>query len=113
MQVRLTTTGRQTGAPRTVTLYAFEAPDGALVITGSRGGRAHDPAWAHNLRAEPRATVKVSGKERSVVAREVAGAERDRLWKLVTSRFPLYETYQRRTARVIPLFVLERESAGG
>ena len=107
MQVRLTTTGRQTGQARTVTLYAFETPDGALVITRSRGGNAHDPAWAHNLRANPRATVRVGREDRSIVAREVSGKERERLWALVTDAFPLYETYQRRTKRVIPLFLLE------
>ena len=109
MQVRLTTTGRRTGEARTVTLYAFETPDGALVITASLGGSARNPAWVHNLRAEPRATVKVGGEERSVVAREAAGEERDRLWSLVTENFPLYATYQRRTKRLIPLFVLEDE----
>jgi deazaflavin-dependent oxidoreductase (nitroreductase family) len=107
MQVRITTTGRQTGTQRTVTLYAFETPEGALVITASRGGSARNPAWVHNLRAEPLATVKVGGAERSVVAREVSGTERDRLWALVTEAFPLYETYQRRTKRLIPVFVLE------
>lgn len=109
MQVRLTTTGRQTGTPRTVTLYAFETRDGALVITASRGGSARNPAWVHNLRAEPRATVRAGGEERSVVAREVSGTEREQLWALVTREFPLYATYQRRTKRVIPLFVLEEE----
>jgi F420H(2)-dependent quinone reductase len=107
MQVRLTTTGRQTGEPRTVTLYAFETPGGALVITGSRGGKAQDPGWAHNLRTNPRATVKVGREERSIVASEVSGEEREALWALVTREFPLYETYQRRTKRLIPLFVLE------
>ena len=105
--MRLTTSGRRTDEPRTVTLYAFETPGGALVITGSRGGSAHDPAWAHNLRANPKATVKVGREEHDVVAREVAGEERERLWKLVTREFPMYETFQRRTKRVIPLFVLE------
>ena len=111
MQVRLTTTGRQTGRARTVTLYAFETPDGALVVTGSRGGKAHDPRWALNLREHPEATVTIRREERPVVAREVAGAERERLWALVTREFPLYETYQRRTRRVIPLFVLEDRRA--
>jgi deazaflavin-dependent oxidoreductase (nitroreductase family) len=109
MQVRLTTSGRRSGAARTVTLYAFDTPGGALVITASLGGSARNPAWVHNLRADPRATVKVGGEERSVVAREAAGAERDRLWSLVTENFPLYATYQRRTKRLIPLFVLEDE----
>ena len=107
MQIRLTTTGRQTGKARTVPLYAFETSDGALVITGSWGGKARDPAWAHNLRTNPKATVVVGREERSVVAREVSGTERKRLWALVTEGFPLYETYQRRTTRLIPLFVLE------
>ena len=108
MQIRLTTTGRITGQARTVTLYAFDAGDGALVIVGSRGGSARNPAWAHNLRDEPKATVKVGQEERSVVAREVSGAERERLWTLVCEAFPLYATYQKRTKRLIPLFVLDR-----
>jgi F420H(2)-dependent quinone reductase len=107
MQVQLTTTGRHSGKPRTVTLYAFETPDGALVITGSWGGMARDPAWAHNLRADPTATIRVGRDERSVRAHEVSGTERETLWAVVTGAFPLYETYQRRTKRVIPLFVLE------
>lgn len=111
MQVRLTTIGRQTGNRRTVTLYAFETPPGALVVTGSRGGKAHDPRWALNLRDNPEATVNVGREERAVTAREASGKEREQLWKLVTGEFPLYETYQRRTKRVIPLFVLEERAA--
>jgi F420H(2)-dependent quinone reductase len=42
-----------------------------------------------------------------VRAREPAGKERERLWQLVTEAFPLYGTYQRRTSRTLPLFVLE------
>jgi hypothetical protein len=37
----------------------------------------------------------------------VPSDERDRLWALVTRGFRYYETYQRKTERVIPLFVLE------
>ena len=105
-QVRVTTTGRRSGDARAVTLYAFD--DGErLVIVGSRGGAARDPAWAANLRDEPNAMVKVGREERAVRATEVNGPERDRLWELVCADFPLYATYQRRTKRVIPLFVLE------
>jgi F420H(2)-dependent quinone reductase len=105
-QVRVTTTGRRSGDARAVTLYAFD--DGErLVIVGSRGGAAKDPAWAANLRDEPSATVKVGREERAVHAIEVDGPERDRLWERVCADFPLYATYQRRTKRTIPLFVLE------
>jgi hypothetical protein len=41
------------------------------------------------------------------VAREVEGAERALLWALVTAQFPLYQSYQSSTDRLIPLFVLE------
>lgn len=89
-----------------MTLYAFD--DGErLLIVGSRGGAAKDPAWAANLRDEPNATVKVGREERAVRATEANGPERDRLWELVCADFPLYATYQRRTKRVIPLFILE------
>ena len=108
--VKLTTTGRRTGTPRLVTLYAFV--DGErLVIVGSQGGAAEDPAWVHNLRAAPRATVKLARDVREVRAAEVEGAERDRLWELVTAGFPMYASYQRKTKRQIPLFVLETVDA--
>ena len=105
--VTLTTIGRRSGRPRSATLYAFEDGD-RLVVVGSRGGAARDPAWAANIRAEPMARVRSGRSERAVIAREVGpGAERDRLWQLVSEAFPLYETYQRRTKRLIPIFVLE------
>jgi deazaflavin-dependent oxidoreductase (nitroreductase family) len=105
-QVTLTTTGRRTGLTRTATLYAFEDGDD-LVIVGSRGGAARDPAWAHNLRANPEAAVRRGRDVIRVHAREVGAKDRERLWKLVTKSFPLYAAYQRRTKRTIPLFVLE------
>ena len=105
--ITLITTGRRSGQPRTVTLYAF--PDAAsLVIVGSLGGAPRHPAWVHNLRAQPRAIVRRGRTEEAVVAREVTAAdERERLWQLVTDAFPLYASYQRRTSRTIPLFVLD------
>ncbi len=58
MNVVLATTGRRSGTPRAVPLYAW--PDGdRLVVVGSWGGSARHPAWALNLRAHPGATVKV------------------------------------------------------
>jgi deazaflavin-dependent oxidoreductase (nitroreductase family) len=107
----LTTTGRKSGKRRSVTLYAFD--DGPnLVIVGSWAGRPKDPAWVGNLRAEPDASIRVGRETREVRAREVKvpSAERDRLWTLVTEAFRYYETYQRKTTRVIPLFVLEPDT---
>ena len=109
--IKLTTTGRRSGDPREVTLYAFEDAD-RLVVVGSLGGAARDPGWVHNLRDEPRAVVARGSDEHTVRATEVDGPERERLWELVSEAFPLYRTYQRRTKRHIPLFVLEPVRSG-
>jgi deazaflavin-dependent oxidoreductase (nitroreductase family) len=106
MKVIVTTTGRKTGQARPVMLYAFGDGD-RLVVVGSRGGSARDPAWVRNLRADPQATVTVGRDVREVRASEAEGEERDGLWQLVSAAFPLYETYRRRTTRTIPLFILE------
>jgi deazaflavin-dependent oxidoreductase (nitroreductase family) len=102
MQITLTTTGRRSGQPRPVTLYAWPDGDGRLILVGSSAGDPVDPAWVGNLRAQPRATPL-----EDVEAREVEpGAERDRLWALVCDAFSYYASYQRKTERLIPLFVL-------
>jgi F420H(2)-dependent quinone reductase len=106
LQISLTTTGRKTGKPHEVTIYAY--PDGdRLVVVASYGGSPNDPDWAANLRETRHATVRRSGEEVEYRVEEVEGRERERLWKMVTDAFPLYATYQGRTERLIPLFVLE------
>ena len=106
MQIKLTTTGRRSGRLHEVVLYAW--PDGdRLVVVGSYGGSPSDPDWASNLRAHPRAAVRRGRDSVEHLAREVEGAERERLWTLVTTNFPLYQSYQSSTDRLIPLFVLE------
>ena len=106
MLITLTTTGRKTGERRAVPLFAFD--DGErLVIVGSRGGSAKEPAWAGNLRADPRANVSRGDEAWTIRAYEAQGEERERLWLLVSAAFPLYESYRQRTTRVIPVFVLE------
>jgi deazaflavin-dependent oxidoreductase (nitroreductase family) len=107
MNATLTTTGRQSGESRTVKLYAW--PDGdRFVLVGSWAGGPKDPAWAHNLRVEPRCSLRIGKEksERSGRATEVEpGPEFDRLWALVVDAFRYYATYQRKTERRIPLFV--------
>jgi deazaflavin-dependent oxidoreductase (nitroreductase family) len=106
LQIQLTTIGRRSGQEHQVTIYAF--PDGDdLVVVGSYAGRPKDPDWAANLKAHPRAIVKRGRRSVEHRAKVVDGAERQRLWRLVVEAFPMYETYQRKTDRVIPLFVLE------
>jgi deazaflavin-dependent oxidoreductase (nitroreductase family) len=111
VQIQLRSIGARSGKRRTATLYAWEDGDD-LVIVGSRGGAARNPAWVHNLRANPRASVSAGKRTWDVDAHEVPdGTKRDRLWALVVERFPLYATYQQRTKRRIPLIVLTPAAA--
>jgi deazaflavin-dependent oxidoreductase (nitroreductase family) len=103
----LTTTGRRTGRRRTVPLVYAAAGD-ALVLVASMGGEPRHPAWFHNLQAHPEAEVELRGRERRRVRARVAeGEERDRLWRQMVALCSPYETYARRTARRIPVVVLE------
>jgi deazaflavin-dependent oxidoreductase (nitroreductase family) len=109
LKVILTTRGARSGTPRPAELYAWPDAD-RLVIVGSSGGSVRHPAWVHNLRAHPRATVQRGTETVEMRAREVTDPdERARLWPFVVEQFPLYGTYQRRTKRLIPLFVLEEQ----
>jgi deazaflavin-dependent oxidoreductase (nitroreductase family) len=91
--VMLTTTGRRTG--RAISTPILAVPEGGgLVMVGSNFGQAHDPAWVHNLRADPRAWV--DGRE--VRAEELEGAERERLMVLATQVYPGFPAYVQRAA---------------
>jgi deazaflavin-dependent oxidoreductase (nitroreductase family) len=104
--VVLVTTGRTSGRRREVPLFAAEDGD-RLVIVGSNAGRATDPAWVANLRANPHTQVLVGAEARAVRAREVEGEERDRLWAIAAAGYPGYDDYATWTDRRIPVFVLE------
>ena len=110
--VLLTTTGARTGQRRTWPVVGL--PDGErLVVIASNFGRDHHPAWYHNLRAHPLATVTVDGRETAVRAVEVTGAERDRLWTAALRVYPAWAAYARRAApRRVPVLVLIPEPTG-
>jgi len=103
----LTTTGRRSGAARTVAL-AYMADGDNWILVASNGGSDHHPAWWLNLKSAPAATVEIGSQRITVVARAAKGAERDRLWARLTRYNPPYASYEKMTARSIPVVVLER-----
>lgn len=104
----LTTTGRKSGQARTWPLLYFRNR-GRYVIIASNWGQHRHPAWIHNLRADPHATIEIGGEQIDVVAEEVTGEERERLWHGAARAFPAYEQYRSRTSREIPVVVLTIE----
>jgi len=109
----LTTRGRRSGRLRETPLLYVE--DGRRwVVVASNGGREREPAWWLNLKAEPRATVRVGRERHEVRARPATGEETRRLWPRLMDSYEFFDDYQGRTQREIPVVVLERaEEATG
>jgi deazaflavin-dependent oxidoreductase (nitroreductase family) len=106
----LTARGRRSGVPRTTPLMYFEIDD-RIVVAATNNGRDRDPAWAGNLQANPEASVQVGSRTMRVRAREAEGEERQHLWAVMTAEHPLFALYEQRTARRIPVVVLDTEAA--
>ena len=104
--ILLTATGRSSGRPRTVALFAFSS-DGGWIVVGSRGGSGRVPDWAHNLLATPAATIRVRDRSMRVVARELAGDAYEAAFELAAASYPGYRLYRRNARHHIPIFRLE------
>jgi deazaflavin-dependent oxidoreductase (nitroreductase family) len=107
----LTTKGRRTGQPRKFALIYDRDGDNYLVIA-SKGGAPTHPGWYLNVVANPEVRVQVLGERFPARARTATAAEKPRLWKIMTQRWPNYDVYTTRTDRDIPLVVLEPLPAG-
>lgn len=105
--MRLTTTGRRSGLPRTVNLLYFPRGDD-FVLIGSNWGRTRDPDWAYNLSADPKATVEIRRRQTPVLAEPVTGERYDSLWREVLAFWPGYAMEQAAARRKLPLFYLTR-----
>jgi deazaflavin-dependent oxidoreductase (nitroreductase family) len=102
----LHTTGARSGREHVIPLVYEPVGDGMLIF-GSKGGAPTHPDWYHNLTAHPDATVEVGGDTVTVRAREVEGDEYARLWQRQVQLMPGLADYQAKTARRIPLLVLD------
>jgi deazaflavin-dependent oxidoreductase (nitroreductase family) len=108
----LTTTGAKSGKPRVAPLVAFRIDDKLLIVAGY-GGADVNPAWVHNLRANPRAHVEVATGSYGVVARELDPPEREAVIPRINVLTPAfaYANYQSKTTRTIPIFELEQDES--
>jgi deazaflavin-dependent oxidoreductase (nitroreductase family) len=100
-------TGAKSGRRRTSPLIYHE--DGDLVaVVASKGGQPTNPAWFHNLKANPEATIQIGSVTRDVWARVATDEERDWLWPKFLEFYPGYDFFQRLAkGRKIPIVILE------
>lgn len=103
----LTTVGRKSGLERTAPLPYFEY-DGRTFIVASFAGGPKNPAWYHNLKANPVVGVHRGLARYEARATVLEGADRDHYWQRLVDDWPRYGVYQRSTERTIPLVELTR-----
>jgi deazaflavin-dependent oxidoreductase (nitroreductase family) len=102
----LTTRGRKSGQARRNALI-YRRDGDRYVVVASKGGSPEQPAWFHNLSSDPQVRVQVQGERFDATARVADAQEKARLWPMMTEVWPDYDSYQARTARDIPVVILE------
>ena len=107
--VRVTTTGRTSGLPRTVMLTTPIQEDGRYVLVASKGGDDRDPDWYRNLVANPEIVLEPVDGDGPVTltARTATDAEKAEMWPRITAAYKGYAGYQEKTDREIPVVICE------
>ncbi|GAA1256362.1 nitroreductase family deazaflavin-dependent oxidoreductase [Oryzihumus leptocrescens] len=104
--VILTTLGARSGKLRKTPLMRVEH-DGAYAVVASLGGAPKHPVWYFNIQANPLVELQDGPEVQEMKAREVTGEEKAQWWERAVATWPDYASYQQKTDREIPVFVLE------
>lgn len=102
----LTSVGARTGKLRKTALMRVEH-DGRYAVVASKGGAPQHPVWYWNLVAHPHVELQDGASKKDYRAHLAEGAEYDEWWARANETWPDYATYQTKTDRKIPVFVLE------
>jgi len=104
--------GRKSGREHvTPTMYLpHETDTDVIYVFATKGGAPTNPDWYYNLTAAGDGSVERGTETYPVTVRELAGAERDRIYAEQARRYPGFAEYERQTAgiRVIPVVELAR-----
>ncbi len=101
----LQTKGARSGKTHVVpVMYLLDGK--RYLVFASKGGAPTNPDWYHNLKANPNVKAEIGDKTIDLVAEEVIGDDRDRLYKIQSTRYPSFADYERKTTRKIPVIAL-------
>ena len=78
--------------------------------TAREAGAPTNPDWYHNLTAAGDGSIERGTETYKVTVRELTGAQRDRIYAEQARRYPGFAGYERQTAgiRIIPVLELRR-----
>jgi len=81
-----------------------------IFVFATRGGGPISPDWYYNLTAAGEGSIERGTEMYEVTVRDLTGAERDRIYAEQARRFPGFADYERQTAgvRTIPVLELRR-----
>lgn len=99
--------GAKSGTER-VSPLVYSTDGDRYVIIASKAGAPSNPAWYHNLLANPKTTVEIGTETFAVQVSEATGAERQRLYDAQAEQMPNFKEYAANTTRQIPVLVLTR-----
>jgi deazaflavin-dependent oxidoreductase (nitroreductase family) len=99
--------GAKSGVERVAPLV-YLADGDRLFIFASKAGADDNPAWYHNLVANPKTTVEVGAETFPVTASVLTGTERDEIFAKQVVAQPGFGEYQEKTTRIIPVIELTR-----
>ena len=103
----VTNQGCKTRAIRKTPL--MRAVDGEnYILVASKGGAPNHPFWYYNLKTNPDVEIRDGVDVYQMRVREVVDSiERRRLWDIAVEAYAPYEDYQKKTRRLIPIFLAE------
>jgi deazaflavin-dependent oxidoreductase (nitroreductase family) len=94
-----------------VTPLVYLGEDGKTFIFASKAGADNHPGWFHNLKANPEISIEIGSDTVDVVAVELTGEERDRIYEAQKAKQPQFAEYEEKTDRTIPVIELAPKSA--
>ena len=104
--VVITSMGAQSGKLRKNPVMRVEK-DGKYVAIASKGGAPDKPSWYANFVAHPEVELQDGPHKAVYRARVLEGDERAEWWQHAVDTWPTYASYQEKTDRQIPVFLLE------
>lgn len=104
--VVITSVGAKSGKLRKNPVMRVEK-DGVYAAVASKGGAPENPSWYDNFVAHPLVDVQDGPQPKAYRARLTEGEERDAWWAHAVATWSTYASYQEKTDRQIPVFVLE------
>ncbi len=105
--VVVTSVGARSGKLRKTPVMRVER-DGKYLVVASLGGGPRNPKWYYNLLAHPEVELQDGPAPELYRARLLEGEERADWWEHAVATWPTYGSYQKKTERQIPLFLLEK-----